>query len=124
PGVIDAQKGLNFFLSQEADDVISQSDVLIAVLAIDSKSESEVDQILEKVSASRKPWIAIINKVDLVELSRRTTMIKDKIAKLSGCQGVFEYSETWGSDLKEINQNLFSKLAQLLPESPQPLFEV
>ncbi len=124
PGVIDAQKGLNHFLSQEADDVIAQSDVLIAVLSIDTKSEKEIDQILEKVSGSKKPWIAIINKVDLAELNRRIGMIKDKVAKYPNSLGVFEYSETWGKDLKEINKTIFETLTKNLPESPAPLYEV
>lgn len=124
PGVIEAQKGLNHFLSQEADDVIEQSDALVAVLSIDTKSEKEIDQILEKVVASKKPWVAVVNKVDLAEVTRRIQMIKDKISDLKNCHGVFEYSETWGKDLKDINANIFKTLAEVLPESPGPLYDI
>ena len=55
PGVVRAKTGLNMFLREEAHDVISQSDVLIAVLNIDEKSAEQLNEIIELASTSGKP---------------------------------------------------------------------
>lgn len=82
PGVIRASSGLNMFLHEEAQDVISESDVLIAVLNIDEKSAEKLDLIIKLVSESGKPWIAVIHKTDLPQL-HRPQILRDKLSKFN-----------------------------------------
>ena len=79
PGVVRAKSGLNMFLHDEANDVIAQSDVLIAVLNIDERNAGHLDEIIKIVSESGKPWIGLIHKTDLPELHRPQIM-RDKLA--------------------------------------------
>jgi GTP-binding protein Era len=124
PGVIQAAKGLNGFLALEAQDVISQSDFLIAVLAVDTKEKEEIEQIIELINKSNKKWIAVINKVDLMDFRRRVEMIKEICLKHKNCLKVVEFSSTWKNDAKEALEEIYQICEQNLPTSPAPLYDV
>lgn len=124
PGVLKAAKGLNAFLSQEAQDVIEQSDLLIAVLALDTETKEQAEEIIEMVVASKKPWFAVITKTDLVEFLRRREALREMIAKHKSCLGIVEAS-TKGKEESEAARAEILRLAfSKLPESPQPLYDI
>ncbi|MFN9066475.1 MAG: GTPase, partial [Bdellovibrionales bacterium] len=79
PGVVSSRPGLFEFLAQEANEVISESDVLIAVLSIDTKTQKEAEEILEMVKKSRKPWLALITKADLDDKAHRAVILQDRV---------------------------------------------
>ncbi len=118
PGVVNAKSGLNMFLHEEARDVISESDVLVAVLNIDEKSPAQLEEILTLVKESRKPWIALIHKVDLPEL-HRPQILRDKLS-------VLNVPIVQGSALTEpagLKETLLKTLQPLLPEAAGPLYD-
>ena len=80
PGVVQAEKGLNKFLQQEYEEIIQESDVLIALLNIDEKNPSRLDEIIDLVVSSGKPWIAVITKNDLPKYNR-ILILKEKLEK-------------------------------------------
>ncbi|HWU42798.1 MAG TPA: GTPase, partial [Bdellovibrio sp.] len=44
PGVIDADAGLNGFLAQEAQDVIANSDALLAIVSVDEQKADDAEK--------------------------------------------------------------------------------
>lgn len=119
PGVVKAESGLNRFLREEAMDVISESDVLIAVLNIDEKDVERLDEIVELAANSGKPWIALIHKTDLPEL-HRPRILRDRLQK-------FNVPIVEGSSVslgkEELKSALLEAVHPLLPESARPLYE-
>lgn len=122
PGLVASKPGLFDFLAKEAKEVMSESDALIAVLSLDLKSAEEAQSILELVAASKKPWIAVINKVDLSDLGHRVLILKDILSKY----------EVPVLTISSVNQDTFQKefrglileeVQKILPESPSPLFD-
>src|SRR5690606_27759047 len=63
PGLIKADKGLNSFLAREAQEVINASDALVAVISVDEERPENAEKVVDLVSQSKKPWIAVITKV-------------------------------------------------------------
>ena len=118
PGVVRAKTGLNMFLREEAHDVISQSDVLIAVLNIDEKSAEQLNEIIELASTSGKPWIALIHKTDLPQM-HRPQILRDKLDK-------FGVPVIQGSSLKEpeaLRELVLENVISRLPYSDGPLYD-
>lgn len=120
PGIIKATSGLNHFLQKEAEDVIKNSDALLAVLSVDEESVEANQEIIDLVKKSRKPWLALINKSDLSDKVHRVSILKEMI-KQNGGESLSWSDKTMVNEDKEI---LISKCISLLPESPAPLFEV
>lgn len=124
PGVVRSKSGLNSFLEKEALDVISNSDALCAVLNLDEAKKENLDQILELVRGSGKPWFAVITKVDLVDVRHRLEKLKSEISERSPQVRILEFSKTWGRDTAEVREAFIDESARLLPESPAPLYDI
>lgn len=118
PGVVKANSGLNMFLAEEAADVISQSDALIAVLNIDEKNAANLDQIIELVRASRKPLLAVIHKTDLPQI-HRPQILRDKLSVLNA--PVIQGSAL--HDGKLLRQLVLEHVVPMLPEAAAPLYD-
>ncbi len=118
PGLVQATAGLNLFLREEALDVISHCDVLVAVLNIDEYRAENLDEIVKLVQESRRPWVAVIHKTDLPQL-HRPQIIRDKLESLK-VPVVQGSSVVEGESLKE---SLMAAIAPLLPKSEKPLYE-
>ncbi|MEZ0391900.1 MAG: GTPase Era [Pseudobdellovibrionaceae bacterium] len=124
PGVLKAAKGLNAFLAQEAQDVIEQSDLLMAVLALDTEKKEQAEEIIEMVSQSGKPWFAVITKVDMSEFLRRREALKELCTKHKSCLGVVEASSEWKAEAKSLREEILRLCFSKLPESPEPLYDI
>ncbi len=122
PGVIKAERGLNNFLAQEAQDVISSSDALIAVISVDEAKPEDAEKIIEMVSKSGKPWVGIVTKVDLTEKAHRVLILKRMIEDNKGL--------AMSLSVKDLANNtaerdvLLAQFIELLPESPAPLYDI
>ncbi len=126
PGLIQADKGLNGFLAIEAKEVMEDSDFIIAVLHVDAKSSAEIEKVIQLVLESKKPWMAVITKVDIGDFKMRAEKIKDILRSYIGknnFKGYLEFSEKWKNDLSEFNQEFYKIIFENLPENPKPLFE-
>lgn len=122
PGVIKADKGLNGFLSQEAADVIQQSDALLAVLSLDEKNPEAAEKVIEMVAAAKKPWAGIITKTDLDEKQHRIMILKKMIEDHKG--KAFQISAKDMDQNEEDREALLIEFMEMLPESPAPLYDV
>ncbi len=120
PGVIKAHRGLNDFLQAEYTDVILNSDVLLVLLNLDEPRLENLDRVIDLANNSKKPWIVVVNKIDLPEKGRRLPLLK---LKLSDFQvQIFEISALKEESLK-IEKLVLPCLFDLLPESPAPLYD-
>jgi GTP-binding protein Era len=124
PGILDANQGLNAFLTKEANDVIEQSDLLIAVLALDTKTKEQASEIIEMIVKAKKPWFAVITKVDMTEFARRGETLREMCLKHKNCLGVVESSNTWKADAKLVRDEVLRLCLSKLPESPKPLYDL
>ncbi len=122
PGLVTAKPGLFDFLAKEAQEVMAESDALIAVLSLDLKSAEEAESIISMVSKSGKPWMAVINKIDLEALSHRSLILRNmlqdhKVPILSvSCLHRDKFQ-------KEDREELITEIKKLIPESPAPLYD-
>ncbi len=119
PGVIKAAKGLNSFLEKEALDVIKESDVLLAVLNLDQKSAEDAETILEMVKNAKRPWLAVITKVDMEDKFHRVLILKEMVEKAGG-KAILMSTMRDGDEYRE---DLFKEIEALLPKAEQALFE-
>lgn len=120
PGIIKADKGLNGFLAKEADDVIDNSDALMAVLSVDEGNADHLKEIIEKVKSSHKPWMAVVTKTDLAEFQHRVMIVKDMVESQGGKFATFSIKNNKQEDANALALELLT----MLPESPAPLFDL
>lgn len=122
PGLIKADKGLNGFLSQEAEDVIQQSDALLAVLSVDEKNPEDAAKVIKMVSESGKPWIGVVTKSDIEEKQHRIMILKKMIEDAGGKALQVSAKTMEGND--EDRDALLIEFLALMPESPAPLYDI
>jgi GTP-binding protein Era len=82
PGVIKSTSGLNGFLGAEYQSVMTDSDVLIAVLNIDCPRMEDLIAIAATCSTQGKPWMVVITKSDF-EKPQRAAILREKLQKFS-----------------------------------------
>ncbi|MFM6928119.1 MAG: GTPase Era [Bdellovibrio sp.] len=121
PGLIKADKGLNGFLAQEAHDVISNSDALLAVISVDEQKPEDAEKVIDLVAASRKPWIGIITKTDIEDKAHRVLILK-KMIEDKGGKAFSVSAKTYAGDVEE-REALLVEFLEILPESPAPLYD-
>lgn len=120
PGLVYAKEGLNAFLEKEAAEVIKESDALVAVLSVDSLKKESIEDVISVVAKSKKPWIAVITKTDLVDKAHRVVTIR----KLLEPYNVDIVSVSLKQD-EYIQEKplLLEKIRALLPASEAPLYD-
>lgn len=119
PGLVKAASGLNSFLQKEIEDVVKSSDALIAVLSIEEDAVEKNEEIIKIVTTSKKPWLAVITKVDITTKAHRTLILKDKLADYGVDVIPFSVPESEDEDKADLIQKCF----KILPQSPAPLFD-
>lgn len=122
PGVVTSRPGLFEFLAHEAQEVMSESDAVLAVLSLDLKTKEEAEQILAMVKKSGKPWMAVITKADLDDKSHRAVILQDMVAQMGGKSMSISCTKTDG--FQDTDRNLLlSAIQELLPESQAALYD-
>lgn len=124
PGILNAKEGLNAFLTQEAQDVIEQSDILMGVIAVDTKEKSQAEKIINMLVESKKNWFLVITKVDLSQFRGRALALTELAKKHKTCFGVVEYSDKWREDKETARTEILTLALSKLPQAPQPLYDI
>ena len=119
PGIIKAEKGLNAFLVKEAEDVIKESDVILAVLNIDETSADDLEKIISLAKSSGKPWMGIITKTDVADKAHRILIVKEMVEK----HGVKCLQISSLKDGKEGRSSVLDEISRLLPKAEAPLYD-
>lgn len=119
PGLVKAEKGLNAFLEKEAQEVIKESDALVAVLNIDEKESDGLEKVLSLVKSAKKPWIGVITKTDVADKAHRILIVKSMVEALDAkCLQV-----SCKKDGKEGREALLHEIEKLLPAADAPLYD-
>lgn len=117
PGVLKSSSGINRFLQDEADDVISSVDVLCVLLSAD-QDEASAKALISTAEKAKRPWVVLITKADLLEGTRTPRFFKYLIEEKIPFVSI--------SSLKrpdEARREVLERILPLLPESPAPLYE-
>ena len=122
PGLIKADQGLNGFLAKEAEDVIKQSDALLAILSLDEERPENIEKVIKMVSESGKPWMGVITKADIEEKSHRAMIIRKMIEDHGGKSISISVKRDANSD--EDREAILIECLELLPECPAPLYDI
>lgn len=123
PGLIHATAGLNAFLAYEALEVIRESDVLIAVLSVDTQKKETIEEILSLITKSKKPWFVVITKTDLSEKSHRVLIMKDLLQSYGVRVFTLSLKESELEEYKSERPLILEHGISLLPSSEKPLYE-
>lgn len=121
PGYVKAESGLNNFLQKELEGVIRDCDVCLAVLNLDADKVEHLEQIVEMVKSSKKPWAILITKTDLdakLGSGQREMILQKKFVDL----GVPVITGSALNRKDKLKDKLVPVLKDLLPESPEPLY--
>ena len=117
PGVLKSTSGVNGFLQEEIESVLSTTDAILVVIEPDT-SALALTSLLERARASKKPFFTIVTKGDLIKgLSVPVALeqlVKEKVqfVVLSPLKKI-----------QETRDEVVPKLLELLPESEKPLFD-
>lgn len=120
PGLIHAKEGLNAFLEYEALEVIRESDVLIAVLSVDTEKKETLEEILNLIIKSKKPWFAVITKADLRDKGHRVLILKEMLNNLGAKHFTLSMKD---AEYQEARQDILDHAISLLPVTERPLYE-
>ncbi len=117
PGFIEAEKGLNKFLQDEAIKVMSESDVLILLIGADA-SENQAKKSLDKVLKVKKPFKVFVTKADAVKPGQKIafTGLLDE----HGLTPVYISAEIKPERAKE---RILQAILEMLPQAEGPLYE-
>jgi len=117
PGTLKSSTGINNFLKDEVSDVIAKADVVCALLSAEASEES-VKDLIKVLNRSKKNWVAVITKADLLGGTRTpkyfSLLIEEKVPFVSI------------SSLKrpeEAKTEVLSRVIPLLPESAAALYD-
>ena len=119
PGVVKADKGLNSFLEKEAQDVMKESDVLVAVVSVDEKDAEANQKILDMVKSSHKPWVGLITKTDVTEKAHRVLILRNMIEAMGAPCLQLSCLRDGADGRKAIIESLIS----ILPAADGPLYD-
>lgn len=122
PGYIEADKGLNSFLQRECLSVLKSSDVVLLFLNVDAREKDSVLSLIEMAKKSKKPVVALIGKVDLVEYLQRITFLKTEMAQLGW--PTFEWSHNWEVKTEFEYSRFLAALSAPFPPSTELLYPV
>jgi GTP-binding protein Era len=119
PGLVKTSTGINPFLQKELQSVIEESDVLLAIVSLDTETPEMVDEIIEMVAHQRKPWCVFINKTDLQEKAHRLGKIIEKVELRQGRY----FTGTCSHDEGVPKAELLKFFRESLPSNPGPLYD-
>jgi GTPase len=120
PGVTAMKGGINPFLRSEAAEVISQSDVIVAVLGIDEREIEPIKEVLQLCKSSGKPCFVVIHKTDL-PLAHRPQILRD-LATHHGLKTI-QGSSLNADSAKDLASQILEQVSGLLPLSEKPLYD-
>lgn len=114
PGIHKVESKLSRVMIDSSLETLSDVDVVIYAIAANKKKLSVFDEnIIEKITKSKKPIICIITKTDRV----KKEIIEEKIAMLEdlGFENIIATSSYTNTGIEELKETIY----ELLPEGPK-----
>ncbi len=117
PGMLKSTSGLNAFLREEAQDVIKNADVVVALLSSDATQQS-VEDLVRTVGREKKPMVAVITKCDLLKGTATPRFFKYLVE-----EKISFFSISALKRPQEAKDEILKVVTPLLPESPAALYD-
>lgn len=114
PGIHKVESKLSRVMIDSSLETLSDVDIVIYAIAANKKKLSVFDEnIIEKITKSKKPIICIITKIDRV----KKEIIEEKIAMLEnlGFENIIATSSYTNTGIEELKETIY----ELLPEGPK-----
>lgn len=114
PGIHKVESKLSRVMIDSSLETLSDVDIVIYAIAANKKKLSVFDEnIIEKITTSKKPIICIITKTDRV----KKEIIEEKIAMLEdlGFENIIATSSYTNTGIEELKETIY----ELLPEGPK-----
>lgn len=114
PGIHKVESKLSRVMIDSSLETLSDVDVVIYAIAANKKKLSVFDEnIIEKITKSKKPIICIITKTDRV----KKEIIEEKIAMLEdlGFENIIATSSYTNTGIEELKETIY----ELLPQGPK-----
>lgn len=114
PGIHKVESKLSRVMIDSSLETLSDVDIVIYAIAANKKKLSVFDEnIIEKITKSKKPIICIITKTDRV----KKEIIEEKIAMLEdlGFENIIATSSYTNTGIDELKETIY----ELLPEGPK-----
>lgn len=114
PGIHKVESKLSRVMIDSSLETLSDVDIVIYAIAVNKKKLSVFDEnIIEKITKSKKPIICIITKTDRV----KKEIIEEKIAMLEdlGFENIIATSSYTNTGIEELKETIY----ELLPEGPK-----
>ncbi len=117
PGLHEGgRRALNHALNRTAASALNDADLVVLVVEA-LRWQSEDDLALRRIVESRRPAIAVVNKVDRARPRERLLPYIEALSKRHDFRAIVPISATSGANLDRLKQTIAAEL----PESP-PLF--
>jgi len=117
PGLHEGgRRALNHALNRTAASALNDADLVVLVVEA-LRWQSEDDLALRRIVESRRPAIAVVNKVDRARPRERLLPFIEALSKRHDFRAIVPISATSGDNLDRLKQTIAAEL----PESP-PLF--
>lgn len=119
PGFLSSGKNpMMDYISNEAKKVIEDVDAIVLLVPADLKSKKDMEKLMDAVIDSGKPFMFCMSKADL-----QKTKAAEEILFTLGDKGHIGFPLSIKKTKKNQLQEIFEKMADLLPQAPGPLFD-
>ena len=118
PGTLKSTSGINKFLQEEVEDVISKADVVCVLLGAED-SEKAAEELLDVVARKHKPFVVVVTKIDLLGSGTRTP----KFFNLLMERQVPFVSISTLKRKSEAKEEVLARVIPLLPLAEAPLYD-
>lgn len=119
PGFLQKGKNpLTSFIAEEARAVVKDVDAVMLLVSCEDLNSKALMPLIEIIENSKKPWIAVLTKRDLKEVSTLPGFISFCISR-----NVKHYNYSTKNPAKAEKEEILQALLELLPESPAPLYD-
>ncbi len=116
PGIIDPKYKLQQYLVKAAETAAADADVVVFMIEASEQANPADVELLQEISASGKPILICINKIDLIKKSLLLPLI-DRYSKESGVREIIPISALKNDGIDDLVQSIKS----YLPTGP-PLY--
>lgn len=113
PGIFEPRRRLDRAMVAAAWTGAQDADLVLLVIDAAAGVNSEVDQIIEPLSARQHPLFLVLNKIDLVRKEKLLVLSMDLTARLNPDK-VFMISAAQGDGVPDLKQ----ALAEAMPKGP------
>lgn len=114
PGIHQPRNSLDKYMDTAAFSVLQDVDLVLLMVNVDTKIDSNIQDIMKRLKNISQPLFLVINKIDLIHPDSLLPLI-DQYNNILKFQEIIPISATQGNNVAE----LLKTIIQYLPKGPQ-----